>query len=314
MISLLIPIYNEESNIAELAKRIVSASRYWKDSFEVIFIDDGSSDRSVSLIRQLHEKDPRFKCLSLSRNFGHQAALTAGMRYAKGKAVAIMDADLQDPPEVLGKFLKKWRAGYEVVYAIRRNRKESWFMRLAYHSFYRILSWASEINIPLDAGDFCVMDKKVVDALNSFPERNRFLRGLRSWTGYRQIGVVYNRHKRYSGRAKYNLPRLFKLAFDGILSFSYKPIRIFGVVGIFIATLSFIVLCLFVLSKVFSWNLTPYGLGNIPGYFPLLCILLLTNGIQLMGISLFGEYLGRTYDEAKARPHFIIKDTIGFSS
>jgi glycosyltransferase involved in cell wall biosynthesis len=238
-ISVIIPVYNEETNLKELHRRLSLTFKDLKDEYEIIFIDDGSKDGSASLLEEIYQNDSdHVRLVCLSRNFGHQQAISAGLTYSSGKAMIVMDADLQDPPEVLPRFIEKWKEGYQVVYAIREKRKEGVAKRLAYHTFYRILKFISRINIPLDTGDFGLMDRKVVDIICSLPERNRFVRGLRSWTGFRQTGLAYERDVRFSGETKYSFRNLFRLALDGMISFSYLPLRLATLLGFVISTFS----------------------------------------------------------------------------
>ena len=222
MISVVVPVLNEMETIPTLYDRVARAAVTWGETWELVFVDDGSTDQTYTILQDLSQRDPRVKAVSFSRNFGHQAAVSAGLRYARGDAVAIIDADLQDPPEEILRFVAKWREGYQVVYGIRSKRKEGLLKRMAYFAFYRLLARLSPIDIPVDSGDFCLLDRVVVDALNAMPERNRFVRGLRSWLGFRQIGVVYERQARISGEIKYSFRMLLNLATDGILNFSIR--------------------------------------------------------------------------------------------
>src|SRR3989344_7145862 len=224
--SLILPVFNEANTINTLFKRISKIMDQQRSEYELIFINDGSTDATNQLLTTLHQQYPLVKIINFSRNFGHQTAVTAGLNYAQGDIIAVLDADLQDPPAVLPLFFEKIHDGYDVVYAIRKNRKEKKSIRFMYSLFYRLLKIVANIDIPLDSGDFCVMRKNVVDAINSLPERNRFVRGLRSWVGYKQIGLAYERNPRYAGKSKYNMSKLMKLAFDGIFSFSYVPLQI----------------------------------------------------------------------------------------
>ena len=312
LVSIVIPVFNEEENILQLYERLVGAAPSWDLAFEVILVDDGSSDKTLYLLRQLHQQDSRFKFISFSRNFGHQTAVSAGLRYTRGNVIAVMDADLQDPPEELYRFLNKWREGYQVIYGIRTQRKENIFKRSAYHIFYRILAWCSSINIPLDSGDFCVMDRAVVDWLNSMPERNRFVRGLRSWIGYRQIGIPYERHKRLAGEVKYTFQKLLRLAFDGIINFSYRPLQISGTFGLLVCLSSFIGIVFFVLHRILDFKIFGYSPQDVPGFTSLVLAVLFIGGVQLLTMGLFGEYLGRIFDEVKQRPLYIVKEQEGF--
>jgi len=311
MISIVIPVFNEEETLPKLSERLASASSEWGDTFEVILVDDGSSDRTPEMLRELCQRDPRFKFLSFSRNFGHQTAVTAGLNQVTGDVVAVMDADLQDPPEVLPRFLDKWREGYDVVYAIRKKRKEGPFKRLAYWAFYRILDYLSSIRIPLDSGDFCLMDRRVVDLLNALPERNRFVRGLRSWLGFKQIGVEYERDARYAGEVKYTLRKLIQLAFDGIVSFTYRPLQMIGAAGLIISLLSFIGFVVFFVLSVFDIHVLGHSPRESPGSTTLTLAVLFLGGVQLISLGVIGEYLGRIFDEVKQRPQYIVKDSQG---
>jgi polyisoprenyl-phosphate glycosyltransferase len=227
MISIVIPVYNEEENIPTLYNRITHAAAKWGDEYEVVIVDDGSSDESLQQLKMIHQRDPRWKVLSFSRNFGHQTAVSAGMFYCHGDVVATMDADLQDPPEELHRFLEKWREGYHAVYAIRTKRKEGLLKRACYKIFYRVLRWLASVEIPMDAGDFCVMDRAVIDVLKAMPERTRFVRGLRSWSGFRQVGVAYERSLRHAGASKYTFSKLLQLAVTGIAAVQQCPAETF---------------------------------------------------------------------------------------
>ena len=237
-LSVVIPFLNEEQNVPLLIEQLrKEISGIGIDDYELIFVDDGSSDGTVSLLQSLMKEDTRIVILELSRNFGHQVAVSAGLDHAEGKAVVVMDADLQDPPAVVPELFKKWREGYDVAYAIRQNRKENWFKRIAYKIFYRLLSRISSVKVPLDAGDFCCMDQRVVRILVAMPERTRFVRGLRSWVGFRQIGVPYDRGARYGGEPKYNFWRLVLLAVDGFVSLSHVPLRLVTTLGFIMSAL-----------------------------------------------------------------------------
>ena len=314
MISIIIPVYNEDELIDVLYSRVTKAMEALGDEYEVIAVDDGSTDRSRIALTELHQKDQRWKLLAFSRNFGHQTAISAGLYYCTGKVVAVMDADLQDPPEELHRFIQKWKEGYQVVYAIRSQRKENVFKRFAYWAFYRTLRLMSSINIPLDSGDFCVMDRAVVDVLRSLPERTRFVRGLRTWAGFRQIGIAYERHARQAGETKYPLPKLFKLAFDGIVSFSSFPLRIASWIGCILCTASIALLGFVVLW--WSLNMAVFGMrpGNVLGWTSLACLVLFLAGIQMLMLGITGAYVARIYDEVKARDPWIIAEARGFSA
>ncbi|GAB4291938.1 MAG: glycosyltransferase family 2 protein [Myxococcota bacterium] len=310
MLSIIIPIYNEEETLPLLFDRLISASPLWKEDFEVILVDDGSSDNSYEIMRAKASDDSRFVIVRFSRNFGHQAAVSAGMRYARGDAVIIMDGDLQDPPETLPQFLDKWREGYDVVYAIRTKRKEGLIKRIAYASFYRILHSISDLNIPLDSGDFCVMDKKVVRALNEeMPEQIRFVRGLRAYVGFKQIGVTYERDKRAAGEVKYTFKKLMKLAVDGIFGFSLTPLRTAIFFGSFISLISFLVGIFFIVHRLFNFPIFGHYAEETPGLATLAVGIFFLGGLIMVMIGILGEYIGRIYIEVKKRPFFIV-DTV----
>lgn len=299
-ISVVIPIFNEEDNLLLLFKRLTKVLKKMESNYELIFIDDGSQDKSKEILKRIASKNPRVIVIELSRNFGHQVAISAGLDYSQGKAVIIMDADLQDPPEVLPKFIKKWQQGYEVVYAIRTQRRESRIKRLAYSVFYRLLQKIANIEIPLDAGDFCIMDRRVVDILVSMPERNRFLRGIRSWVGLNQVGLEYERHARHSGRPKFTFSRLIYLALDGLVSFSYIPLRAISVLGFTVSLVSFLLAVRYIVQKLTT------GL-NPPGFATTIVAIFFLAGIQLITIGVIGEYVGRIFEEIKRRPLYVIR-------
>ncbi len=299
-LSVVIPIYNEEENISELYSRLVKVLDDKHIDFEIVFVDDGSRDGTVDRLKRLEESDRRVRIIELARNFGHQVAITAGLDFARGKAIAVMDADLQDPPEVLPEFIAKWREGHEVVYAIREQRKEAWLKRTGYATFYRLLRHVATIEIPLDAGDFCVMDRRVVDLLKSMPERSRFIRGIRSWVGFRQVGLPFERHARRAGTSKYTVGRLMLLALDGLISFSYMPLRIITGLGLSVSFLSMIMAVFFFVKKLI------YGL-NPPGYASVITSVFFLAGIQLITLGVIGEYVGRIFEEAKRRPMYILR-------
>ena len=303
-LSLVIPVYNEEENIPVLYSRIVAVLETEKIDFEIVFVDDGSCDRSVLCLNELQQNDRRVVVFELARNFGHQVAITAGLDFARGKAIAIMDADLQDPPEVLPGFIAKWREGNDVVYAIREQRKEGWIKRTSYAAFYRLLRHVSSIDIPLDAGDFCVMDRRIVDLLKSMPERGRFVRGIRSWVGLNQVGLPFERHARHAGASKYTVGRLVLLALDGLISFSYVPLRVITALGLSVSFLSLFLAGFFFVKKLL------YGLSP-PGYASLIVSIFFLAGIQLITLGVIGEYVGRIFEEAKRRPMYILRRMSG---
>jgi dolichol-phosphate mannosyltransferase len=313
MISIVIPVYNEAENISELYSRITSAAIKWGDDYEIVVVDDGSSDSSLQQLEILHQTDPHWKVLSFSRNFGHQVAISAGIFYSHGDVVAIMDADLQDPPEELPRFLEKWREGYHVVYAIRTKRKEGVLKRACYKLFYRVLRRLASIVIPVDVGDFCVMDRVVVEVLKAMPERSRFVRGLRSWSGFRQAGVAYERSSRHAGTSKYTFPKLVRLAVTGLLLFSSVPLKL--------AAWSGCCLCVFSVLSILAmvgWALMDVRLfGMQPrdatGWTSIVSLILLMSGLQLMALGVIGQYLARIFDEVQGRPPWIIAYALGFA-
>ncbi|MDW7694302.1 glycosyltransferase family 2 protein [Flammeovirgaceae bacterium SG7u.111] len=309
MISIVIPIYNEEEVLHQLYERVTAASPSWKEDYELLLVNDGSVDASLEIMQGLVKKDSRVKVIQLSRNFGHQAAISAGIKSAAGDVVVIMDGDLQDPPEELHRFLDKWREGYDVVYAIRTKRKENIFKKTAYFFFYRLLGFISEIPIPLDSGDFCVMDKKVVKALNNeLPENIRFVRGLRAYAGFKQIGVVYERNKRAAGEAKYTFKQLMKLALDGIFGFSTFPLRVATYLGFIIAIPSFLIGVFFVVHRLIGFKILGYSPSDTPGLATLAVGMFCLSGVMLIILGILGEYVGRIYIEVKKRPFYIVED------
>lgn len=310
-ISIVIPCYNEEEVLDQLFDRVTKSAETWKKVWEVICIDDGSSDLTWPKLKTQSEKDPRWKALSFSRNFGHQTAISCGLHHAHGDAVIVMDADLQDPPEELYRYISKWEEGYDVVYAVRTKRKEGLFKRLGYKAFYILLSKLVDFSIPLDSGDFSLMDKRVVKVLRNMPERNRFVRGLRAWCGFKQIGLEYERSERLAGETKYPFRKLLKLAFDGVFSFSTIPLTMASYFGLAVSGLALIGAIFTLLQKLFSEVFTKAGLGPVPGYATTLISILFLGGIQLIFLGIIGSYLSRIYDEVKGRPHWIVKETAG---
>ncbi len=305
--SVVIPIFNEEEIIPELWQQLSDVLQRLDGSSEVIFINDGSIDDSWEMLKEINKQYPQVKIISFSRNFGHQCALSAGIDHAHGQAVILMDGDLQDSPEAIISFSRMWKQGYDVVYAIRKNRQEKWLKRLAFKSFYYIQRKLSGIVIPIDAGIFSLMDRKVILALRQMPEHNKYLSGLRAYAGFEQIGVYVERGPRYRGKPRVSVTKLFKLAFDGIFSFSTIPLKIATILGLVSAILSFIIGLIglyvkFVLGQEFlSWA---YGLTTT--FF--------MGGIQLLSLGIIGEYIARIYDEVRQRPCYIINEKIGFEN
>lgn len=303
MLSVVIPVFNEERNVSELINRLRAVLDPLVP-FEVVFVNDGSMDGTPELLRALHGQDKRIKSLHLSRNFGHQAAISAGLRAASGDAVVVMDGDLQDVPEAIPELLRKWHEGYEVVYAVRSRRRASWPKRLAYVAFYRLLRAISQIDIALDSGDFSLTDRKVVDLLNSLPERTRFVRGMRSWTGFRQVGVDVPRDARHAGQAKYTFGRLIRLALDGLFSFSYRPLQLASFFGFAISCAAIVLAIGLVFLKLFQ---------GVPllGWTSLIVAVLFLGGVQLISLGILGEYVGRIFDETRGRPSCIVASVVG---
>jgi dolichol-phosphate mannosyltransferase len=299
-LSVIIPVFNEQENIPVLYSRLAAVLEGIKIEYEVIFVDDGSQDNSVELVNGLASQDKRVVLVELARNFGHQVAITAGLDFAQGKAVVVMDADLQDPPEVLPQYIHKWREGYDVVYAIRAQRKEGWFKRTCYAVFYRLLRRVANVEIPLDSGDFCVMDRRIVELMRGMPERSRFVRGIRSWVGFKQVGIPFERDARYAGNTKYTFGRLMLLALDGLISFSFVPLRMITFLGFSVSFLS-IILAVFYFVKKLVYGLSP------PGFASIMVSVFFLAGIQLVTLGVIGEYVGRVFEEAKRRPLYVLR-------
>ncbi|MCX6043976.1 MAG: glycosyltransferase family 2 protein [Chloroflexi bacterium] len=304
--SIVVPIWNEEQVIPELYKRVVEIMNSTNQSWELICVNDGSRDRSMSLLCDLNSKDPRVKIIDFSKNFGHQVAISAGADFAEGDAVIVMDADLQDPPDVVLRMIEKWREGYEVVYAVRSKRQgETWFKLFTAKVFYRLLRGVANIDIPVDAGDFRLMDRRVVLAMRQLREKHRFMRGLSSWVGFKQIGVEYERAERYAGETKYPLRKMIRLAMNAITSFSYLPLQLATYVGFTLAFLSLLGIILAVVLRL-------SGSDAFHGQATTLVSVLFLGGIQLIFLGIIGEYLGRIYDEVKGRPLYIVSQAYGF--
>jgi dolichol-phosphate mannosyltransferase len=297
------PVFNEEANLPELTRRLRTALDGVPElDWHVVFVNDGSSDRTAEMIIEMGKTDPRWGLVDLSRNFGQQASLTAGLAHADGDAVVLMDSDLQDPPELLPGFIAKWREGFEVVYAVRRTRQEGRLKKSAYFLFYRINRFIARIDIPLDAGDFCLMDRVVVDAVRRLPEYNRFLRGLRSWVGFRQTGLEYDRPDRFAGTPKYTLWKLLNLAVSGFLGFSTVPLRAAAWLGLTTAGVGLLLVVWAVGSRLLGINVQP-------GWASEMATILVLGGVQLVMLGVLGEYVGNINDEVRRRPVFIVRKT-----
>ncbi len=305
--SIVIPLYNEEAILPLLYQRLQAVLAQLAAPIEVILVNDGSRDRTLELLRQLHQQDARICYLSLARNFGHQIAVTAGLQYARGQAVIVMDADLQDPPELIPAMVAQWQAGFQVVYARRtQRRQESWFKRLMAYGFYRVLHQLADVEIPADTGDFCLMDRRVVQVLNAMPERGRYLRGLRAWVGFRQTSIPFQRDPRAAGTVKYTFRKSLSLAIDGLVSFSRLPLRLATYLGLLSALMALIMAIL-----VFYWR---WFVPNSPltGFAAIAIAVFFLGAVQLVSIGILGEYVGRIYDEVKGRPLYTLAEVAGF--
>jgi dolichol-phosphate mannosyltransferase len=307
LLSMVLPAFNEQEVLPETYRRFTAECPKFAGlglDYEIVFVNDGSRDRTAEILDELAARDSHIRAVHLTRNFGHQAAISAGLTVARGDAVAIMDCDLQDPPEVLPQFIQKWRDGNQVVYAIRKKRKEWFGKRFAYWAFYRLLAAVSDLKIPLDSGDFCLMDRSAVDLLNALPERQRFVRGLRTWVGLKQVGVAYERDARQGGVPQYTLKSLVKLAMDGLVSFSSTPLRWVTRVGALSAVGAVLIGLWVVGVTVYEWNQksakTPRGWASIA------CLILLSSAVNMLSLGIIGEYLARIFQEVKGRPTFLI--------
>ncbi len=304
-ISIVVPLYNEHEVFDKLVQRLLSTMDSCSHSVEVIMVDDGSKDQTALLIQGMASKDRRFKGVLLSRNFGHQIALSAGMAHAQcTKALMVIDGDLQDPPELMVPFFEKMLQGADVVYAVRKNRKEGAIMNSMYWLFYRMLSRLSEHPIPHDSGDFCMISKRVLDHMNDMPERSRFLRGIRSWVGFKQVPYEYDRDGRADGKTKYSMKGLFKLAYDGIFNFSNKPLKLITHIGLYTILVSVIYLTGVLIKKLLGYEVPS-------GFISLVAVITLFSGVQLISLGIIGEYLARIYLQVKNRPLYVVDKTVG---
>jgi polyisoprenyl-phosphate glycosyltransferase len=300
--SLVIPVYNEESNIPELYRRVSAVMDGLDGTSELILINDGSQDRTLELLRELHALDDRVVYLGLARNFGHQIAVTAGLEYTRGDAVVVLDADLQDPPELIPDLLALWREGYDVVYAQRIERvKESWFKKLCAYGYYRILKELADVEIPTDTGDFCLMDREIVKLLNNMPERNRYIRGLRSWIGFNQTALKFKRDPRFAGDVKYTFTKSLGLAINGLVSFSTVPLRLSTYLGLFSAFAAVVMAILVLYWRIFTKS-------SLNGFATIAIAIFFLGAVQLISIGILGEYIGRIYDEVKGRPLYTLAE------
>lgn len=304
-VSIIVPMYYEEEVAEECYKRMTGVFKDIEYDYELICINDGSKDRTLEILENIAKKDKKVKIISFSRNFGHQAAVTAGLKQVTGDVAIIIDADLQDPPELIPEMLKIWEEGNEVVYGKRKTRDgESIFKLMTAKMFYKTLNALSDVDIPKDTGDFRLVDRKVVDTMNSLPEHNKFLRGLWSWFGYKQYAFEYERKERFAGKTKYPLKKMLKLASDGIISFSTKPLKLLGVIGMLAIVISFIILIYALISYIFKLN------NLTAGWTSMMVAITFFSGVQLLSLWIISEYIGRIYDETKQRPQYIIDKKI----
>lgn len=304
LISIVVPMYYEELVAQECYNRLKEVMDLNKINYEFIFVNDGSKDKTLEILSNISKSDERAKVVSFSRNFGHQNAVTAGVFHANGDAIVIIDADLQDPPEVISEMIQKWKEGFQVVYAKRKQRKgETWFKLLTAKYFYKFLQSMSEVEIPRDTGDFRLIDRKVAEVFKNMPERNRFIRGMISWVGFKQYALEYERQERFAGETKYPLKKMIKFASDGIIAFSAKPLKIISIIGIFSIIFSFLLLIYSVVVKV-------TGAYSVPGWSSIICAISFFSGVQLLSLGVIGQYIARVYDESKSRPLYIVEETI----
>jgi dolichol-phosphate mannosyltransferase len=310
-LTLIVPVFDEAAVLPELLPRLAAAADELDADVEFLFVDDGSRDRTIELLREAARREPRLSVIRLSRNFGQSMAIAAGLEEARGDAIAILDADLQDPPELLREMVARWREGFEVVYGVRRSRREGGLRRLAFALFYRLLRRASEVDLPADAGDFCLLDRKVVDVLVALPERTRFLRGLRAWAGFRQVGIPFDRPARAAGAPKYGWRRHFELGLDGIVSFSGAPLRLASWLGFAAALLALGGIAFYLAWWAGDFTLAGRKPRDVAGFMTLTILILFFAGAQLLCLGLLGEYVGRIYVEAKRRPGWIVAERIG---
>ena len=309
LLSVVVPVYNEQEVIAETAKRLRGVLDGMSVDYDIVFVNDGSRDGTLSVLRPLCEADARLKLVNFSRNFGHQIAITAGMDMTRGDAVVVIDADLQDPPEVIPGMFERWKQGYEVVYGKRLSREgETFFKKFTAKVFYRFMARMTEVDMPVDTGDFRLLDRKVVDALRRTPERNRYVRGIVSWLGFKQCAYEYERHERFAGQTKYPLKKMLKLACDGLVSFSVKPLRWIMGSGVVLSVLSVLYLVYILIASLCGVAMLSAGL------YAMLGLIVLLLGVVMVFLGVLGEYIGRIYDESKARPLYLVSDTVNIEA
>ena len=308
LLSVVVPVYNEERVVTEMYQRLCRVMEPLQLPFEIIFVNDGSSDRTLAILSDLCERDKHVRLIDFAKNFGHQTAITAGMDYAEGEAIVVIDADLQDPPELIPQMIERWREGYDVVYGKRKERLgETFFKKVSSTLFYRLMRKMTDVDIPVDTGDFRLIDRKVCDALKTIKERNRYIRGIISWLGFKQIGVEFIREKRFAGDTKYPFSKMLKFAFDAITSFSLKPLKLSSYLGVLLSVSSFIYLLVVLYQKLFTDR-------TVPGWASTMVVNLFFNGIILMMLGIAGEYIGRIYDETKGRPLYVVRQIKNFAT
>jgi dolichol-phosphate mannosyltransferase len=312
-ISVIVPCFNEEAVLPKLFERLGTVAASWNTDYEIICVDDGSRDRTWEQLKAQNARDPHWRCLCFARNFGHQTAVSAGLHFATGDATVIIDADLQDPPEEITRLIAKWREGFEVVFATRKKRKDPPVKRLLAWGFYRLLQKMTPLPMARDAGDFCLLDKKVVAVMNSLPERSRYLRGLRTWCGFRQTSVEFDRAERAAGVPQYTFRKSFKLAMDGLFSFSAMPLRLATYLGLWVSALAFFGVLFTLVQKIFAAQFSKIGLAPGSGFPTIVISILFLGGVQLICLGILGEYIGRIYEEVKGRPLWILRDSAGIT-
>jgi polyisoprenyl-phosphate glycosyltransferase len=311
LLSVVIPCYNEAEVIRSAYDRVCAVLDERGFQLQPVFVNDGSRDATEAILEAIAAADPRVKLVSLARSFGHQAAVSAGLANADGDAVVVMDADLQDPPEVVLRMLAKWHDGFDVVYGTRTRRKERLWKRLCYAGFYRVFRSMADIDVPLDAGDFSLIDRRVLAEINRLPEKNRMFRGLRAWVGFRQTGIAYERQARAAGTTKYSLFRLITLAADGIFNFSTVPLRIVFVLGLAMSAVSMCAALLVLFLRIFDIPVFGSRMRDVQGFTSMILTVLLIGGIQLICTGILGEYIGRIYHEVKSRPSYVVRQSTG---
>jgi polyisoprenyl-phosphate glycosyltransferase len=310
-ISVIVPCFNEEAVLPKLFAQLGAAAATWNAGYEILCVDDGSRDRTWELLKAQNQKDSRWRCLSFARNFGHQTAVSAGLHFSTGDAAVILDADLQDPPAEILRLLEKWREGFEVVFATRKKRKDPLPKKILAWGFYRLLQKMTPLPMARDAGDFCLLDKRVVAVLNALPERSRYLRGLRTWCGFRQTSVEFDRADRAAGVPQYTFKKSFNLAMDGLFSFSATPLRMATYLGLWVSVFAFFGALFTFAQKIFSAEFAKIGLAPDPGFPTIVISILFLGGVQLICLGILGEYVGRIYEEVKGRPLWILRDSVG---